>query len=150
MVHTWKRGPLRMVRNPSQHSLGRLVYCDCGTRNATRKLNRERFDALTIFPFIMEKDGSRGARLDNSEEQRAYYQAHHCSRKARKKKFDSILHCCQKCEIYRNLQMTISWTEEFCKHLDELAQEDHSYVPTWQRTTKIRKGMESTFEQPRG
>ena len=48
--------------------------------------------------------------------------------KAHKKGFKTILQRFQTCEIYRNSQTDIGWTEEFCKHFDELAQENHSYV----------------------
>ena len=42
----------------------------------------------------------------------------------------SILHRFQTQESYRNSKTHIRWTEEFCKHLDELAGDDHSYVAT--------------------
>ena len=39
-------------------------------------------------------------------------------RQAKKRIFESIL-------VPFNSQIYISWTEEFCQHLDELAGEDH-------------------------
>ena len=38
--------------------------------------------------------------------------------------------------------MNIGWTEEFCKHVDDLAQDDHSYVATWQERERYGKGWE--------
>ena len=50
----------------------RIVYCDCGTcsvpTEATRELNRERNDVLTITNFTIKKGGNRGARHCRSEE----------------------------------------------------------------------------------
>ena len=50
-----------------------MAYCDSGTwlvpTDSTRKLNRERFDALTIPHFTIKNGGSRGVRHDKSEEQ---------------------------------------------------------------------------------
>ena len=104
-----------------------LVYCDCGTcpTDATRKLNRERFDALKIpVPHLIKKGGSRVARHGRSEDQREYNQARVCLHRAHKQHFDSILQRIQACEIDRSSQTDIGWTEEFCKHLHELAQGD--------------------------
>ena len=52
--------------------------------------------------------------------------------KAHERGFESNLHRFQTCEIYRSSQTNIGWTEEVCKLLDDLAQEDHSCVATRQ------------------
>ena len=117
-----------------------IVSCDCGmclvSTDATRKLNGERFDALTIPHFTIRKGGARHGR---SEEPRAYYQASQCVKKAHKEGFESTLHPFQTCEIYRSSQMNIGCTEEFCKHLDELAGEDHSYAAARQERERYEK-----------
>ena len=54
----------------------------------------------------------------------------------------TILQRFEVCETYRNSQWNIGWTEGFCKHLDEIAQADHSYVAAWQerqRYEEVRK-----------
>ena len=94
----------RTVRNLSQKNRCRccltywtegIVYCDCGTclvpTDLTRKLNRERLDALTILNFVIEKGGSRGARHGQSEVQREHHQANVCFRKAHKNGFNTFL-----------------------------------------------------------
>ena len=89
-----------------------------------------------------ERGRSRGARHGRSEDQRAYHQAEDSSKKAHKKGFESILHHFQMCEVHLSSQTNIKWTEELCKHLEEWAREDHSYVATWQerqRYEKVRK-----------
>ena len=72
-----------------------IVYCTCATclfpTESTRKLNRERFDALTVLNFLIKKGGSHGARHGDSEAQREYNQGKLSLRKARKNKFDLIL-----------------------------------------------------------
>ena len=42
-----------------------------------------------------------------------------------KKGFETILQRFQGCETYRSSQLNIGWTEEFCKHLDEIAREEN-------------------------
>ena len=64
-----------------------------------------------------------------------------------KKGFGSIFHRFETCEIYRRLQTNIGWTEEFCKHLDELAKEDHSNVATRQEREEQRRACVSNLGQ---
>ena len=35
-------------------------------------------------------------------------------------------------KLIENWQLNLGWDEDFCKHLNKIAQEDHSYVVTWQ------------------
>ena len=79
------------------------------------------------------------ARHGRSEEQRGYYQAKTCFKKTRKKRFESILHRFQTCDICRSSQTNIEWTERFCKHLAALAKEDHSYVASRQEQERYEK-----------
>ena len=95
--------------------------------DATRKFNRQRYDVLTITNFTSKNGGNRGARDGRSEQQRAY-QAKECSKKA--------------CEIYRSSRTNIGCTEEFWKHLDELATEAHSYGATRQERERYDKEWE--------
>ena len=112
-------------------------YFDCGTclvpTDATHKIKQREIRRIDTH-FIIKKGGSRGVRHGDYEEQRAYDKAHQCSSKARKKKFNSILHRFQTCEICRNSQMHIGWID-----LDEFAPDDHSYA---------RRVVEINFEQP--
>ena len=152
MIHSGKRGMFRTVQhlspqNPCPYCLKfwteGILYCDCGTclvpAELTRKLSGESFDALTVPSFVIDKGGGRGARHGKSEAQREYHQAKVCLRKAHKKGFTTTLQRFQGCETYRNSQLHVWWDEDFCKHLDEIAQEDHSYVAVWQARQRYEK-----------
>ena len=57
----------------------------------TRQLSRERFDALTIPNFVINKGGSRGARHGKSEAQREYHGAKACLRKSAQEQVQNSL-----------------------------------------------------------
>ena len=56
-----------------------------------------------------------------------------------KKDYKSMLHRFQTQESCHNSQIHKGWSEEFCKHLDELAGEDRSYVATCWETAQYEK-----------
>ena len=72
-----------------------IVYCTCGTclrpSDKHRKLNKDRFDVLSIPNYVIKKGPSHGARNGKTERQRIHYAAHIAARKARKKEYKSIL-----------------------------------------------------------
>ena len=49
-----------------------------------RKLNKDRFDVLSIPNHVIKKGPSHGAGHGNTERQRKYYAAHNAAKKARK------------------------------------------------------------------
>ena len=51
-------------------------------------------------------------------------------KKGGKEGYTSIQDRFLRCPIYRQSQLNIGWTEDHCKRLDEIADEDHSYVAT--------------------
>ena len=108
-----------------------IVYCTCGTclrpSDKTRKLNKDRFDALSIPNYVIKKGPSHGARK--------HREANSVSRsspanKARKKGYNSRLDRSLNCPIYRASQIQIGWGEEHCARSDAIAAEDHSYMAT--------------------
>ena len=106
----------------------------------TRRLNQERFDNLSFPNCIIQKWYFRSARRGNSEMQQKYYQAQESLRNAKKHKFISILYMFQESETYRASQLEHR-DEEYCKELDQLALENHSYMAT----PKERQRRESTW-----
>ena len=62
-----------------------IVYFTCGAciipRERTRRLNRERFDVLSIPHFVIKKGPSHGARHGKAEALREYQKAHQCLKK---------------------------------------------------------------------
>ena len=65
-----------------------IVYCTCGTclrlSDKTRKLNKDRFDVLSIPNHVIKKGPSHGARHGNTGRQRIYHAAHVSAKKAKK------------------------------------------------------------------
>ena len=111
-----------------------IVYCTCGTclrpSDKSRKLNKDRFDVLSMPNYVIKKRPSHEKRDGNTERQRIYHQAHGASRKATKKGYKSIRVRFLSCLTCRQSQLNIGWTEEHCTRLDEIAAEDHSYIAT--------------------
>ena len=116
-------------------SIGSKELSNCGCvfclvpPDATRKLNRERFDASNnpsrhhqegLEPKFSSCEIWRAARILSS------------LRIAHKKNFNSIFHRFPPWNLSKLADE--HWVDRrvFCKHLDELAQEDLSYVATWQ------------------
>ena len=54
--------------------------------------------------------------------------------------FKTLLQRLQECETRRNSQLNIGRNEGFSKHVDEIAQDDHPYVATWQERQWHEKG----------
>ena len=92
------------------------VVCGCGdclpATEKTRFLTEHQFDLLSMHFF----EGQHG----KTDEQREYHQAK-----------SSILERFQKQDSYRESQIEIGWTEDTCRHLDQMAIEDRSYTVTW-------------------
>ena len=106
-----------------------IVHCTCGTciipTERTRRLIRERFDALSVPNFVIKKGPHHGARHCRSEAQREYCQAHQCLKKEKTKNYDTILQRFQQSDTYRESNLKIGWNEEFCRRLHKLALEDY-------------------------
>ena len=111
-----------------------IVYCACGAclipSESTRKLNRVRFDALTIPNFVIATRVPSSKRLLGEGEKEEL-------------RFKTILQRFQGSETYRDSQFNIGWDEEFCEHSDEITQESHSYVATWQERQRYKKVWKS-------
>ena len=108
-----------------RYSMGGIIYCDCGTwlilSEQVRRLNQERFNALTIPFFAIKKGTHRGYRCGRSEGQKSYHQAKVVSRTAKTKGFSSIDGKFMQPESIAKSQMEIGWTEETCLHMEAIA-----------------------------
>ena len=102
-----------------------VVYCTCGTclmpTEHTRRLTKEKFDTLSIPYFVIENGSWHGARYWKTDAQREYHQTTTCSRKALRLKFNSILERFQQHDTYSESQLAIGWTEDTCRHVDQIA-----------------------------
>ena len=104
----------------------------------TLKLNKDRFNALSIPNDVIKKGPSHGARHGNTERQIMYHAAHASANPARKKGFNSRPDRYLNCPIYRASQIQIGWDEEHCARSDAIAAEDHSYIATAEESVKRR------------
>ena len=96
-----------------------MVYCRCGTclesTDKTRKMNRDRFDTLSIPNYVIKKGPLHGARHGNTERQRIYHVAHVAAKKA---------------NDFNPSWIAIGWDEAFCANYDIISPEDHTCVYT--------------------
>ena len=115
-----------------------IVYCTCGQflvdSESRRKFNKLRLNALYTIPnYVIKKGRSHGARHGTTEEQKEYQKAWNAWKRCCKKvdsqggHFTGIHDRFLRDPVYRELQLAIGWTEQKCKEMDELAQEDHTY-----------------------
>ena len=96
----------------------------------TRKLNKDRFDVLSIPHHVIKKNPSHGARHGNTEKQIVYHAATVAAKKAVKKGYKSILDRFLNSPRYRESQINIGRDEEHHARQDAIAAEDHSYIAT--------------------
>ena len=113
----------------------------------TKRLTKEKFDSLSIPYFVIKKGSYLGARHGKTDDQRQYHQVKVSSRKDHNNKSKPILERFQKTgnssrflkdskkrDTYCESQMAIGWTENTCRHLDQIANEDRSYTATCSET----------------
>ena len=93
-----------------------------------RKLNKCRFDVLSIPHYVINKGPSHGARHGNIERQRIYYVTHNAARRAREN--CHINHIGQIPEQPALSSIAIGWDEYYCARYDAIAAEDHSHIAT--------------------
>ena len=96
----------------------------------TRKLNKDRFDVLSIPHYVIKKGPSPGARHGNTEKQIVYHAANAAAKKAVKKGYTSILDRFLNGPRYRESHINIGRDEEHYAPEDAIAAEDHSKIAT--------------------
>ena len=95
-----------------------------------RSYNERKFTLLSIIPYFVTKKGSfRGARHGKTDDQREYHQVRVSLRKAKRNNFKAVPERFQK-QDSRESQIAIGWTEDTCKPLDQIANEDRSHTAT--------------------
>ena len=100
------------------------------------RLNRKRFDALSISNYVLKKGCSHGAGRGNTEEQIYYHQVVNAWKRCQKKKdakvgnYTGMLDRFLKSPRQRKSQEEHGWDEAKCTEMGKLAQEDHTYKLT--------------------
>ena len=120
-----------------RYSMRGMVYCDRGSclipSERVRRLNKERFEVLTIpFFSIKKKEHTEGAVVVVQSGKSYTTKPNWLQEKAKTKNFSFIQDRILNQESYRESQMAIGWTEETT---DALAAENHSYVVNESDTT---------------
>ena len=88
-----------------------------------RLLSKEKLDFLSTPIFVKKKGSHSVSRHGKTDDQRKYHQAKVSLRKTKSNYFKSILGGDQEQDTYRESQNAIGWTEDACKHLDQVANE---------------------------
>ena len=126
-----------------------IAYCDCGTvfflQKKYRRLTKERYDVLTISVFAVYKGANRGAGITYNQVREKYNQVREAVKKAKKKGYESMLDRFLNQESYRNSQIDVGLTGNFCKLFDALGSQEtpqlqFNHVPAvvkhWQNYVK--------------
>ena len=87
-----------------------IVYCTRVTcllpSQKNRKLNKDRFDVLSIPNYVIKKGPSHGAQHGPNVRQRIYFIAHNALRKSKRKNYKSILDRFKRCQLHRDSQIS--------------------------------------------
>ena len=130
-----------------------IVYCTCGhfLRNRTeenKKFVQYTMDLLSISNYYIKKGRPHGHRYEKKPRDREYYIANSLKKKCKKKFYLGIHDGFIRDEKFRKNMFDVGRTEEMCRKMDELANEDHTHhltpeeirdyrVNWWIRSNKV-------------
>ena len=130
-----------------------IIYCTCGhfLRKGTeenKKFVQYTMDLLSIPNYYIEKGRPHGHRYGKKPGDREYYIANSVKKKCKKKYFLGIHDWFIRDEKLRKNMFDTDRTEEMCRQMDDLADEDHTHhltpeeirdyrVNWWIRSNKI-------------
>ena len=109
-----------------------IVYCTCGQflRNGTeenKKFVQYTMDLLSIPNYYIKKGRPHGHRYGKKPGDREYYIANSLKKKCKKKFYLGIHDGFIRDEKFRKNMFDTGRTEEMCRKMDELADEDHTH-----------------------
>ena len=130
-----------------------IVYCTCGHflrkgREENKKFIKYTMDLLSIPDYYLKKGRPHGHHYGKKPGDKEYYIADQLKKKCKKKFFQSIHDRFLRDEQFRSRMIQTGRTEELCRHMDDLADEDHTHHLTpqeddhyksnwWLRSNKI-------------
>ena len=130
-----------------------IVYCTCGHflrkgRGENQKFIKYTMDLLSIPDYVIKKGRPHGHRYGKKLGDREYYIANQLKKKCKKKNFQGIHDRFVRDEQFRSRMIQIGRTEDLCRQMDDLADEDHTHHLTpqeidnyksnwWIRSNKI-------------
>ena len=109
-----------------------IVYCTCGhfLRKGTeenKKFVQYTMDLLSIPNYYIKKGRPHGHRYGKKPGDREYYIAHSLKKKCKKKYYLGIHDRFIRDEKFRKNMIDNGRTEEICRQMDDLADEDHTH-----------------------
>ena len=109
-----------------------IVYCTCGhfLRNGTeenKKFVQYTTDLFSIPDYYIKKGRPHGHRYGKKPRDKEYYIAHQLKKKCKKKYFQGIHDRFVRDEKFRSRMIEIGRTEDLCRQMDDLADEDHTH-----------------------
>ena len=121
-----------------------IVYCTCGhfLRNGTEE--NKKFvqytmdDLLSIPSYCIKKGRPHGHRYGKKPGDYEYYTANSLKKKCKKKFYLGIHDRFIRDEKFRKNMFDTGRTEEMCRKMDELANEDHTHHPDSRRNSRIQ------------
>ena len=117
-------------------------------REENKKFVQYTMDLLSIPNYYIKKGRPHGHRYGKKPGDKEYYIAHQLKKKCKKKYFQGIHDRCVRDDKFRRNMIEIGRTEDLCRQMDDLADEDHTHHLTpqemdndkrnwWIRSNKI-------------
>ena len=127
-----------------------IVYCTCGhfLRKGTeenKKFIKYTMDLLSIPTISIKKVRPHGHRYGKKPGDREYYIAHSLKKKCRKY-YLGIHDRFIRDEKFRKNMIDNGRTEEICRQMDDLADEDHTHNFNSRRNSRLQKQLVDSFE----
>ena len=120
-----------------------IVYCTCGhfLRNGTegnKKLIQYTMDLLSIPDYYIKKGRPHGHRYGKQPGDKEYDIAHQLKKKCKKKYYEGIHDRFIRDDKFRRNMIEIGRTEDLCRQMDDLADEDHTHHLTPQEVDNYK------------
>ena len=129
-----------------------IVYCTCGhlLRKGTeenKKFIQYTMDLLSIPDYYIKKGRPHGHRYGKKPGDREYYIAHQFKKKCKNKYYQDIHDRFVRDDKFRSRMIEIDRTEDICRQMDDLADEDHTHHLTPQEVDTYRSNLVDSFKQ---
>ena len=128
-----------------------IVYCTCGhfLRKGTEENNKfvqYTMDLFSVPNYYIKKGRPHGHRYGKKPGDREYYIGHSLKKKCKKKNYLGIHDRFIRDEKFRKNMMDNGRTEEICRQMDDLADEDHThhFTPEKLKITELICGFVRT------
>ena len=104
-------------------------------------------DLLSIPDYVIKKGRPHGHRYGKKPGDKGYYIANQLKKKCKKKNFQGIHDRFVRDEQFCSRMIEIGRTEDLCRQMDDLADEDHTHHLTIGRTEEICREMDKLADE---